>query len=329
MLNFLKFLLKARKEIRNVKNYSELNELRIKYLGKNSFLTFQFRQMIQLSKKDRIDLGFILNRIKKNLLKMINLRKSKLDYLFYKDDFFLKNRIDISLPGRNYKNGSLHPINHIINLIKSFFYSLGFSIVFGPEIEDCYHNFDVLNIPNYHPSRSAKDTFWFNDKYLLRTHTSSVQIRFIKDSSPPIRFISFGRVYRHDFDRFHTPMFHQLEGIMIDENISFSNLKWIMSNFLYTLFYKKKYHIRFRPSYFPFTEPSVEVDIKIDNNSWLEILGCGMIHTNVLNNANIDSHVYSGFAFGIGIERLAMLYYGIDDLRVFFDNDLRFLKQFK
>ncbi|WDI78404.1 phenylalanine--tRNA ligase subunit alpha [Candidatus Purcelliella pentastirinorum] len=329
MLNLSKFLLTARNEINSIKNYVELDDLRVKYLGKNSFLNSQFKEMIKLDKQDRVKLGYILNRVKNNLLKIISRRKYKLDNLFCKNNLFLKKKIDISLPGRQIKNGSLHPVNILINLSKNFFSSLGFSFVFGPEIEDYYHNFDALNIPYCHPSRSKKDTFWFNNKYLLRTQTSSVQIRFMKKSSPPIRFISFGRVYRNDCDRLHTPMFHQIEGVMVDKNISISNLKWIINNFLHTLFGNKKYCIRFRPSYFPFTEPSVEVDIKINNDKWLEILGCGMIHTNVLNNVNIDSDIYSGFAFGVGIERLAMLYYNTKDLRVFFENDIRFLKQFK
>ncbi|WDI78884.1 phenylalanine--tRNA ligase subunit alpha [Candidatus Purcelliella pentastirinorum] len=329
MFNFSKFLLKACDEINSIKDYVELDSLRIKYLGKNSFLNFQFKEMIKLDKQDRIKLGSILNRVKNSLLKIISRRKSKLDYLFCKNDLFLKKKIDISLPGRQIRNGSLHPINIIINLSKIFFSSLGFSFVFGPEIEDYYHNFDALNIPYGHPSRSKKDTFWFNNKYLLRTQTSSVQIRFMKKTSPPIRFISLGRVYRNDCDRLHTPMFHQIEGVIVDKNISISNLKWIIINFLRALFINKKYYIRFRPSYFPFTEPSVEVDIKINNSKWLEILGCGMIHTNVLSNVNIDSNIYSGFAFGIGVERLTMLYYNIKDLRVLFENDIRFLKQFK
>lgn len=227
------------------------------------------------------------------------------------DKKILDDTLDISLPGRKPPITGLHPITHTMDRVILFFKNMGFSVVYGPEIEDSYHNFDALNIPDNHPARNEQDTFWIDTIYLLRTQTSGIQIRAMKANNPPIRIVSPGRVYRKDYDKYHTPMFHQIEGLVVDRDISFSNLKYIMYNFLHNFFarIKNSIKIRFRPSYFLFTEPSAEIDILLENYDWLEILGCGMVHPNVLNNVSIDPEIFSGFAFGIGIERLAMLYY--------------------
>ena len=230
------------------------------------------------------------------------------------------------MPGRGTKRAGLHPITLISQRIESLFQQIGFEIVDGPEVEDEYHNFEALNIPEHHPARAMHDTFYFGDGRLLRTHTSSVQIRIMQNDSPPFRFIAPGRVYRCDSDMTHTPMFHQVEGLIVDKQVTFSELKGLLINFL-EIFFEKELKVRFRPSYFPFTEPSAEVDIE-GKDGWLEILGCGMVHPNVLRNVAIDPEKYTGLAFGMGVERLAMLYYGVDDLRLFFDNDLQFLEQF-
>ncbi|OAV24835.1 Phenylalanyl-tRNA synthetase alpha chain [Moraxella catarrhalis] len=236
-------------------------------------------------------------------------------------------QIDISLPARGILAGGLHPITQTTERMKQFFVQAGFSVATGPEIESDYYNFEALNISSHHPARAMHDTFYFDAHYLLRTHTSSVQIRTMENSEPPIRIICPGRVYRCDSDQTHSPMFHQMEGLMISKSSNFAELKGLIHEFL-DAFFGKKMTVRFRPSFFPFTEPSAEVDILSDNGKWLEVLGCGMVHPQVLKNCGINPDEYTGFAFGMGIERFAMLYYGIDDLRLFFQNDLRFLKQF-
>ena len=230
------------------------------------------------------------------------------------------------MPGKGIRRAGLHPITLTMQRIETLFQQIGFEVVDGPEVEDEYHNFEALNIPEYHPARAMHDTFYFGDGRLLRTHTSSVQIRVMQNDIPPFRFIAPGRVYRCDSDMTHTPMFHQVEGVIVDETVTFSQLKGLLINFL-EIFFEKKLKTRFRPSYFPFTEPSAEVDI-MSEQGWLEILGCGMVHPNVLENVGIDPEKYMGLAFGMGVERLAMLYYGVEDLRLFFDNDLQFLEQF-
>ncbi|MEP1871551.1 MAG: phenylalanine--tRNA ligase subunit alpha, partial [Paraglaciecola sp.] len=235
--------------------------------------------------------------------------------------------IDVTLPGRGQSRGGLHPVTRTINRIESFFNELGFSVKTGPEVEDGFHNFDALNIPANHPARADHDTFYFNPDVMLRTQTSGVQIRTMEHEQPPLRIISPGRVYRNDYDQTHTPMFHQVEGLMVDKNVSFAELKGILHDFLNN-FFEQDLQVRFRPSYFPFTEPSAEVDVMGKNGKWLEVLGCGMVHPNVLKAVNIDPEVYTGFAFGMGVERLTMLRYEVNDLRAFFENDLRFLKQF-
>ena len=239
-------------------------------------------------------------------------------------------RIDVTLPGRGQRPGGLHPLTLTRERIEAFFGEIGFDIVEGPEIEDDYHNFEALNIPAHHPARAMQDTFYFDDGRLLRTHTSPVQIRVMKERKPPLRMIAPGRVYRSDaLDDTHSPMFQQVEGLMVDEGVSMADLKGVLYDFLRNFFERDDLPIRFRPSYFPFTEPSAEVDIGSPEGGWLEVLGSGMVHPQVLENVGIDSERYTGFAFGMGIERLAMLRYGVDDLRLFFNNDLRFLEQFR
>ncbi|WP_343377740.1 phenylalanine--tRNA ligase subunit alpha [Buchnera aphidicola (Formosaphis micheliae)] len=327
MLDPVKFLNLAKIDISETNTIEELNLVKIKYLGKKSVLSKCLLNLHKLSLKDKLQISVKLNQLKKDIKLLINLHKKKLIHVLSSNDK-KEYDVDISLLGRRIENGAIHPITTTINIIESFFFTLGFNIVMGPEIEDDYHNFSALNISKNHPSRSEHDTFWFDTERLLRTQTSSMQIRIMKNERPPIRVIVPGKVYRNDYDSTHTPMFHQVEGLILDHVISFSNLKWIMKEFLY-FFFKKKIEIRFRPSYFPFTIPSAEIDIIYNQSTWLEVLGCGMVHPNVLSNVNIDSKKYIGCAFGIGVERLAMLRYGISDLRIFFENDLRFLRQFK
>ncbi|MGP1931306.1 MAG: phenylalanine--tRNA ligase subunit alpha [Arsenophonus sp. ET-YP4-MAG3] len=327
MLHLIELISLAKTAIEKAQDVAVLNSVRIEFLGKKGHLTLQMLSLHNLPEKERLAARIIINQAKQELQNLFNSRKEQLETIIF-NTLIAAEKIDITLPGRQIENGSFHPITHTIYRIEKFFSELGFSIIYGPEIEDDYHNFDALNIPLYHPTRVSHDTFWFNTTCLLRTQTSSVQIRTMKDKKPPIRIIAPGRVYRNDHDQTHTPMFHQIEGLIVDNNISFSNLKATVHYFL-NYFFEEKIHARFRASYFPFTEPSAEVDVMNKNGKWLEILGCGMVHPNVLRNVGIDPNLYSGFAFGIGVERLAMLRYNIIDLRVFFENDLRFLKQFR
>jgi phenylalanyl-tRNA synthetase alpha chain len=233
----------------------------------------------------------------------------------------------VTLPGRGQELGGLHPVTKTMQRIEEFFASIGYNVEEGPEIEDDYHNFEALNIPSHHPARAMHDTFYFNANTLLRTHTSGVQVRTMEAQKPPLRIICPGRVYRCDYDQTHSPMFHQVEGLIVDKNISFADLKGTLEQFL-RAFFEEDVRVRFRPSYFPFTEPSIEVDIDRGDGKWLEVLGCGMVHPKVFEYSGIDPEEYTGFAFGMGVERLAMLRYGVNDLRLFFENDLRFLNQF-
>lgn len=301
--------------------------VRVEYLGKKGHLTLQMSSLRDLPAEERPAAGAVINQAKQEVLEILSIRKEKLetDLLNFR---LAAEKIDVSLPGRRMENGGLHPVNRTIERIEAFFGELGFSVESGPEIEDDYHNFDALNIPAHHPARADHDTFWFDAKRLLRTQTSGVQVRTMHSQQPPIRVIAPGRVYRNDYDQTHTPMFHQVEGLIIDRDISFTNLKGTLHDFL-TNFFEEDLQVRFRPSYFPFTEPSAEVDVMGKNGKWLEVLGCGMVHPNVLHNVGLDPEIYSGFAFGMGVERLTMLRYGVTDLRAFFENDLRFLKQFK
>ncbi len=315
----------ALKDIASAGNLAGLDDIRINYLGKKGKLTALLKQLGQLSAEERPKAGQVINQAKVSVQEAIEARKQALEEEKLRV-VIEQSRVDVSLPGRGQARGGLHPVTLTLNRIQSLFGHIGFDVVEGPEIEDDYHNFEALNIPHNHPARAMHDTFYFPDGRLLRTHTSSVQIRSMKQGEPPFRFIAPGRVYRCDSDMTHTPMFHQVEGLLVDENVTFADLKGLLINFL-EVFFEKQLKIRFRPSYFPFTEPSAEVDI-MGERGWLEVLGCGMVHPNVLTNVGIDPDKYSGLAFGLGVERLAMLYYGVDDLRLFFDNDLRFLKQF-
>ncbi|GAB1100644.1 MAG: phenylalanine--tRNA ligase subunit alpha [Shewanella algae] len=303
-----------------------LDDIRVDYLGKKGKITDMMKLMATLSPQEKPAFGQKVNEAKQKVQQFLSQRIEGLKAAELEQKLQAE-KIDVTLPGRRLDNGGLHPVTRTIERIESFFGELGFSVKQGPEVEDDYHNFDALNIPEHHPALADHDTFYFNPKVVLRTQTSGVQIRTMEVEKPPLRIISPGRVYRNDYDMTHTPMFHQVEGLLVDENVNFAELKGVLHDFLRN-FFEEDLEIRFRPSYFPFTEPSAEVDVK-GKNGWLEVLGCGMVHPNVLRGVGIDPDKYSGFAFGMGVERLAMLRYGVNDLRAFFENDLRFLKQFK
>jgi len=307
-----------------------LEASRVALLGKSGLITEQLKQLGKLAPDQRKAHGEVVNRAKDRLLQAIALRKSTLENAAF-DKRLAEERVDITLPGRDNDLGSIHPVTRALDRIIEIFSSLGYAQAEGPEIEDDYHNFEALNFPPHHPARAMHDTFYFPDGKLLRTHTSPVQIRAMAGRQPPIRVIAAGKVYRSDSDQTHTPMFHQVEGLLVDETSSFADLKGTLAEFV-RAFFERDFEMRFRPSYFPFTEPSAEVDIRWDKEDgserWLEVLGCGMVHPNVLKNCGIDSEKYTGFAFGLGVERFAMLRYGVTDLREFFENDVRFLKQF-
>lgn len=317
----------AKAEIEGVCDIAALDEIRVKYLGKKGFFTEQMKGLGALSAEERPAAGAVINQAKQQVQDALNARREALEIAVLNQKLAAET-IDVSLPGRRIENGGLHPVTRTIERIERLFGEMGFKVARGPEIEDGFHNFDALNIPAHHPARTDHDTFYFNPDLMLRTHTSGVQIRTMEHQQPPIRIIAPGRVYRNDYDMTHTPMFHQVEGLLVDEHASFTELKGILHDFLRNYF-EEDLTIRFRPSYFPFTEPSAEVDVMGKNGKWLEVLGCGMVHPNVLRSVGIDPEKYSGFAFGMGVERLTMLRYGVNDLRAFFENDLRFLKQFK
>ncbi|MDH4055165.1 MAG: phenylalanine--tRNA ligase subunit alpha [Gammaproteobacteria bacterium] len=304
-----------------------LDAVRVAYLGKKGELTERLKTLGQLPVEQRASVGQEINLAKQAVQTRLNERRENLenDALEAK---LAADAVDVSLPGRGLSLGGRHPVSRAQSRIERIFTNAGFGVRSGPEIEDEFHNFTALNIPENHPARAMHDTFYFPGGTLLRTHTSPVQIRSIVEEGVPIRIIAPGRVYRCDSDQTHTPMFHQVEGLVIDENVSFANLKAVLHEFV-EAFFERKAELRFRPSYFPFTEPSAEVDMRWGEGKWLEILGCGMVHPNVLESAGVDSEKYTGYAFGIGIERLAMLRYGVTDLRTFFENDLRFLRQFR
>ena len=311
--------------IENAASLVELDSLRVAALGRKGKITRFLRELGRLPPEQRPVAGQSANQAKLEIQAAIEARKKALEEAQFNEKL-RQSRLDVTLPGRGVRPGRLHPITRTLNRIESLFERIGFDVREGPEIEDDYHNFGALNIPENHPARAMHDTFYFPDGRLLRTHTSSVQIRVMQNGKPPFRFIAPGRVYRCDSDTTHTPMFHQVEGLIVDTAVTFAELKGLLIDFLQH-FFERELQIRFRPSYFPFTEPSAEVDI-MGENGWLEVLGCGMVHPNVLKNVNIDPEEYMGLAFGMGVERLAMLYYGIDHIRLFFENDLRFLKQF-
>lgn len=310
----------------------DIEALRVQYLGKKGLVTEQLKRLGQLSAAERPAAGQRINEVKQAIQAQLETKTAQLQTAAI--DAKLKSEtIDVTLSGRTDVVGTLHPVTITLRRIEKLFQWHGFSVVDGPEIEDDFHNFEALNIPPHHPARAMHDTFYFADGLLLRTHTSSVQIRAMQNEQPPIRIIAPGRVYRCDSDITHSPMFHQVEGLLVDKNVNFAQLKGLVIEFLHAFFHNDQLGIRFRPSYFPFTEPSAEVDIEwLDDDGqahWLEVMGCGMVHPNVFSQVGIDHQHYNGFAFGLGVERLAMLYYGVRDLRMFYENDMRFLQQFR
>ena len=337
-MNFFDKLLEdIRIDIEHSNSIKDLLNLKAKFLGRNSLLAKETKKIVILPLKERALQGKNINKTKQIIQNLILEKKNEIEKKELIDKMSA-SYFDITLPGRGGLIGSLHPITIVYYRITAIFKNLGFSISSGNEIESEYYNFTALNIPEYHPARNSQDTFYISDNILLRTHMSPVQVHFMEKNKPPFSMVAPGKVYRSDFDVSHTPMFHQIEGLRVGKNINFLQLKNILSIFL-ELFFEHNCEIRFRPSYFPFTEPSAEVDMKCficngkgcqtcGNSGWIEILGCGMIHPNVLNNIKIDYKKFSGYAFGIGIDRLAMLYYGVSDIRLFFENDIRFLEQF-
>ena len=317
-------------DIQAAPDLATLEGVRVALLGKSGSITGLLKQLGALPAEPRKGFGEQINRAKESVASALALRKTALEELAF-DNRIATEAIDVTLPGRGNGLGNLHPVSRTLERITDIFARLGYQLADGPEIEDDWHNFEALNFPPHHPARAMHDTFYFADGRLLRTHTSGVQVRFMAGNKPPLRMIAAGKVYRSDSDQTHTPMFHQVEGLLIDETSSFADLKGTLTEFV-RAFFERDFQMRFRPSYFPFTEPSAEVDIawqQPDGSSrWLEVLGCGMVHPNVLRNCGIDPERYSGFAFGLGVERFAMLRYGVDDLRSFFENDVRFLKQF-
>ncbi len=326
MENIEELLAQACSAVEAATSVAELEQARVEYLGKKGPLTALLKGLGKLSAEERPAAGARINEAKQVVAEKIQQRRYDLETAALATKL-ASETIDISQPGRGQDLGSLHPITKTLERIEQFFGSIGYSVAEGPEIEDEYHNFEALNIPAHHPARAMHDTFYFDANRLLRTHTSGVQVRTMETTEPPIRIICPGRVYRCDYDQTHTPMFHQVEGLIVDKNISFADLKGTLEQFLRE-FFEDDVKVRFRPSYFPFTEPSIEVDIDRGDGKWLEVLGCGMVHPKVFEYSNIDPEEYTGFAFGMGAERLAMLRYGVDDLRMFFENDLRFLEQF-
>ncbi|NND37601.1 MAG: phenylalanine--tRNA ligase subunit alpha [Gammaproteobacteria bacterium] len=313
-------------EIESSADLAQLDEVRVRYLGKKGAITSQLKQLGSLSADDRPAAGLAINRAKQSVLDAIQARREALDSEKLATELE-SGAIDVTLPGRGQTIGGVHPVTRTLERIEQIFAAAGFSVHTGPEIEDEHHNFTALNIPENHPARAMHDTFYFPSGKLLRTHTSPVQIRAMAAHGAPIRIIAPGRVYRCDSDMTHTPMFHQVEGLVVDRGVSFANLKSVLHEFV-ERFFERKAELRFRPSYFPFTEPSAEVDVLSESGRWLEILGCGMVHPNVLSGVGIDPEEFTGYAFGMGAERLSMLRYGVNDLRQFFDNDLQFLRQF-
>lgn len=327
----------ARQDILNASDLATLEQLRVHFLGKKGIITEQSKQLGQLPPEQRRQAGQVVNEAKKTIQQALEERRNALQAAQLEAQL-ASQQIDVTLPGRGQPKGGLHPVTQIRQRIENLFLQVGFTIEEGPEVENDYYNFEALNIPAHHPARAMHDTFYFDEHTLLRTHTSSVQIHVMQQRQPPLKIIAPGRVYRCDSDVTHTPMFHQVEGLMVDTDVSFAELKGILDDFL-KQFFQRDLQVRFRPSYFPFTEPSAEVDVECvvcggkgcrvcKQSGWIEILGCGMVHPNVFSAVGIDNEQYTGFAFGMGIERLAMLYYGVNDIRLFFENDLRFLRQF-
>jgi len=326
--NIESLLQQAQAQIGAAADLRALEQLRVDWLGKKGRITELLKTLGALPPDQRKSYGEQVHRAKAQTSAWLDTRKQQLS----ESELNAKlssERIDVTLPGRGETAGSLHPVTRVIDRISALFGPLGFETVEGPEIEDDFHNFAALNMPQDHPARAGQDTFYVgNAARLLRTQTSPVQIRTMQTRRPPIRIVCPGRVYRRDFDRTHSPMFHQVEGLYVAEHVSFADLKYDLMTFL-SRFFEREVEVRFRPSYFPFTEPSAEVDIRDEHGRWLEVLGCGVVHPSVFKAVGIDPERYSGYAFGLGVERFAMLRYGVDDLRRFFENDLRFLGQFK
>ncbi len=326
MDNVETLLAQARDAVSTARDLAALDAVRVRFLGKKGELTALLKQLGGMPDEQRRAQGQVINSVKESLTQALDLRRQQLEADALGDQL-RAGAIDITLPGRGQRVGGLHPVTLTLQRIEKIFRAAGFAVHEGPEVEDDFHNFTALNIPADHPARAMHDTFYLPDGRLLRTHTSPVQIRAMLRQGAPIRLIAPGRVYRCDSDMTHTPMFHQVEGLVVDTNVSFANLKAMLAEFA-ERFFERAATVRFRPSYFPFTEPSAEVDVLSESGRWLEVLGCGMVHPQVLANAGIDGEKYTGYAFGMGVERLAMLSYGIDDIRLLYDNDLRFLRQF-
>lgn len=331
-------LTEAGQQVEEAGDLAALDQVRVNYLGKKGKLTEQLKGLGRLPAEERPAAGQAINEVKQQVQTLIDERRTLLERARL-ESRLAGERIDVTLPGRGEVTGGLHPVTRTLERIEALFGSMGFRVAQGPEVEDDYHNFEALNIPAHHPARAMHDTFYFDAHRLLRTHTSPVQIRVMEEGGAPVRVIAPGRVYRCDSDLTHTPMFHQVEGLLVDEGISFADLKGALHDFI-AQFFEKDLDVRFRPSYFPFTEPSAEVDVQCvmcdgrgcrvcGGTGWLEILGSGMVHPKVFEYAGVDSEKYTGYAFGMGVERLAMLRYGVNDLRMFFENDLRFLRQFR
>ncbi len=328
MIDTSEQLAKALEAVAGASDLKALDDVRVGWMGKKGHITDLMKSMGSLSKEDRPVMGQKVNDLKRAVAAAIEARKSALADQALQAKL-LAETIDVTLPGGGQQSGGLHPVTQTLERMSALFVQLGFTVAEGPEIENDFYNFEALNIPAHHPARAMHDTFYFGDDRLLRTHTSSVQIRHMENNGAPCRVISPGRVYRCDSDQTHTPMFHQVEGLYIDKDVSFSDLMGHLEQFLKLFFDQDDVEMRFRPSYFPFTEPSTEVDIRIGGGRWIEVLGSGMVHPNVLRAVGVDPEEYRGYAFGIGVERMAMLRYGADDLRVFFENDVRFLSQFR
>ncbi|MBU0593470.1 MAG: phenylalanine--tRNA ligase subunit alpha [Pseudomonadota bacterium] len=309
-----------------IDNPADLDQVKSRFIGKNGALTEILKGLGKLSAEDRPAAGARINEVKDRLEQALAARRDALREEQLQAQL-AKESLDVTLPGRGAGRGGMHPVTRTLERIEALFHSIGFEVAQGPEIETDFYNFTALNIPENHPARAMHDTFYVDARHVLRTHTSPVQVRYMEGNQPPLKIIAPGRVFRVDSDATHSPMFHQVEGLWVDEEISFANLKGVVQDFLQRFFERDDLQVRFRPSFFPFTEPSAEMDMSW-KGGWLEIGGCGMVHPNVLKHVNIDSEKYIGFAFGLGVERLAMLRYGVNDLRLFFENDLKFLKQF-
>lgn len=338
MLNLDDILKEAQAAFAGIDNPAELEQAKARYLGKSGVLTEQLKQLGKMPPDERREAGARINQAKDLLEQALKDRREAIQERLLQAQL-AQEALDVTLPGRGLGVGGLHPVTRTLQRIEALFRSIGFSVAEGPEIESDFYNFTALNIPENHPARAMHDTFYVDDQHVLRTHTSPVQVHFMQNHQPPLKAIAPGRVYRCDSDVTHTPMFHQVEGLWVDEQVNFAELKGVLADFMQRFFERDDLKVRFRPSFFPFTEPSAEMDIGCvmcggtgcrvcSHTGWLEVLGCGMVHPNVLGHVNVDSEKYLGFAFGLGVERLAMLRYGVNDLRLFFESDLRFLRQF-